>query len=79
MAGKVKLDVSNDGKVTIQGLVQDSEFFLTNQCSNNYKAKVQQLAPSGNFNISFYLPGRVDPRLVTPTIRNTGILEVMVM
>nr|GEY90370.1 cysteine protease XCP1-like [Tanacetum cinerariifolium] len=59
--GKVKLDVRNDGKVMIKGLVQDSEF-LTNRCSNNYKPKVQQLAPSGNFNISFNLPGPVDPR-----------------
>ncbi|PWA36897.1 HSP20-like chaperone [Artemisia annua] len=75
---KVKLDVSNDGKVMIQGLVQDSDF-VTNQCSNNYKPKIQQLAPSGTFNVSFNLPGRVDPRLVTSTIRNTGILEVMVM
>ncbi|XP_024969076.1 increased DNA methylation 3-like [Cynara cardunculus var. scolymus] len=74
----VKLDVRVDGRVEIEGLVQDSDFF-TNHASNKYKPKVQELAPPGNFNVSFNLPGRVDPRLVSPTFRNTGILEVVVM
>lgn len=78
MAGSVKLDVRVDGKVEIGGLMQNSEFFETHD-NNTYKPKVQQLAPSGNFQISFSLPGRVDPRLVSPTFRNTGILEVVVM
>lgn len=78
MAGNLKVDVRVDGKVEIQGIVQDSEFF-NNHTSNKYDPKVQQLAPLGNFNISFSLPGRVDPRLVSPTFRNTGILEVVVM
>ncbi|KVI07530.1 hypothetical protein Ccrd_014108 [Cynara cardunculus var. scolymus] len=76
--GNVKLDVRVDGRVEIEGLVQDSDFF-TNHASNKYKPKVQELAPPGNFNVSFNLPGRVDPRLVSPTFRNTGILEVVVM
>nr|XP_043617330.1 increased DNA methylation 3 [Erigeron canadensis] len=74
----VKLDVRNDGRVEIEGIVQDSEF-VNSHDSNKYRPRVQQLAPLGNFNISFNLPGRVDPRLVSPTFRNTGILEVVIM
>ncbi|XP_076903936.1 increased DNA methylation 3-like [Bidens hawaiensis] len=72
----LKVDVSVDGQVEITGSIQDSEF-MTNH--NKYKPKVQQLAPSGNFCVSFNLPGRVDPRLVSPTFRKTGMLEVVVM
>ncbi|KAI3783775.1 hypothetical protein L1987_42861 [Smallanthus sonchifolius] len=74
----VRLDIRVDGRVEIKGLIQDSEF-INNHVTNKYKPKVQQLAPSGNFHVSFNLPGRVDPRLVSPTFRSSGILEVMVM
>ncbi|XP_071709766.1 increased DNA methylation 3-like [Rutidosis leptorrhynchoides] len=74
----LKVDVHVDGKVEIEGLVQESEF-VNNHTSNLYNPKLQQLAPLGNFNISFNLPGRVDPRLVSPTFKKTGILEVVVM
>lgn len=78
MTGNLKLDIRVDGRVDIKGLVKESEF-INNHATNKYKPRVQQLAPSGNFNISFNLPGQVDPRLVSPTFRNTGILEVVVM
>ncbi|KAL8233150.1 hypothetical protein R6Q57_002928 [Mikania cordata] len=74
----VKLDIHVDGQVEIKGLVRDSEF-ISNHATNKYKSKAQQLAPSGNFKVSFNLPGRVDPRLISPTFRNNGILEVVVM
>ncbi|KAI3807902.1 hypothetical protein L1987_23838 [Smallanthus sonchifolius] len=74
----VKLDIRVDGQVEIKGVNQDSEF-INNHANEKYKPKVQQLSPSRTFNISFNLPGRVDPRLVAPTFRNTGILEVVVM
>ncbi|KAM0061710.1 putative alpha crystallin/Hsp20 domain, HSP20-like chaperone, increased DNA methylation [Helianthus debilis subsp. tardiflorus] len=73
----VKLDIRADGRVEIKGLMQDSQFI--NNHAKKYKPRVQQLAPSGNFNVVFNLPGRVDPRLVSPTFRNSGILEVAVM
>ncbi|KAI3762318.1 hypothetical protein L1987_52743 [Smallanthus sonchifolius] len=74
----VKLDIRVDGQVDIKGVIQDSEF-IKNHANEKYKPKVHQLSPSRTFNISFNLPGRVDPRLVAPTFRNTGILEVVVM
>lgn len=74
----VKLDIRVDGRVEIEGIIQESEF-LNNHSTNKYTPKLQQLPPSGNFHIIFNLPGRVDPRLVSPTFRNTGILEVVVM
>ncbi|KAL7583412.1 increased DNA methylation 3 isoform X1 [Lactuca sativa] len=74
----VKLDIRNDGRVEIEGIIQESEF-INKHSNNKYKPKLQQLPPSGSFNIIFNLPGRVDPRLTVPSFRNTGILEVVIM
>ncbi|KAK9075186.1 hypothetical protein SSX86_003507 [Deinandra increscens subsp. villosa] len=74
----LRLDIQSDGRVEIKGLIRDSEF-INNQTTNKYKPRVQQLPPAGNFSVSFNLPGRVDPRLVSPTFGKSGILEVVVM
>lgn len=78
VAGKLKCNIQRNGKVRIQGAISDEAGMLKGSQST-YQVRVQQICQAGPFSVSFNLPGPVDPRLVMPTFRSDGILEVVVM
>ncbi|OMP00072.1 hypothetical protein CCACVL1_03468, partial [Corchorus capsularis] len=75
---KVKCEIQRDGRVVIQGTITKGTELLQG-CSSICQMKVQQMPTAGPLTISFNLPGPVDPRLMSPTFRPDGILEVMVL
>ncbi|RAL45058.1 unnamed protein product [Cuscuta campestris] len=75
--GNLKCDIQRDGKVHIEGVVTESR--LLRDSPTVYQVNVQELCPPGPFTLSFSLPGPVDPRLCSPTFRQDGILEVVVV
>ncbi|CAH9079837.1 unnamed protein product [Cuscuta europaea] len=77
--GHLKCDIQRDGKVNIEGVITESHQLLRNSSAGLYQVNVQELCPPGPFSVSFSLPGPVDPRLCSPTFRQDGILEVVVV
>ncbi|XP_057495214.1 increased DNA methylation 2-like isoform X1 [Actinidia eriantha] len=71
-------EVENDGKVLIRGVTTTGEMTVYRH-SQVFDMQTQNLSPSGNFSISFKLPGPVDPQQFSGNFGTDGILEGFVM
>nr|XP_027107652.1 increased DNA methylation 2-like isoform X1 [Coffea arabica] len=71
-------EVENDGKVLIKGVATTGEKTV-HKYSQVFEMQSQNLCPSGNFSISFNLPGPVDPRQFSGNFGTDGILEGIAM
>ncbi|CAO2815895.1 unnamed protein product [Amaranthus hypochondriacus] len=74
----LRCEIEHDGKIHLHGVIAGGELDKKNP-QTVFHMKVAQLSPPGPFTISFKLPGPVDPRLFSPTLRSDGILEGVVM
>lgn len=70
--------MENDGKVLISGVTTTGERTIY-KYSQVFEMQSQNLCPSGNFSISFNLPGPVDPHQFSGNFGADGILEGIVM
>lgn len=77
-AGDFSCEVENNGRVSIKGITTDGERVVYRH-SHAFEMQSQNLCPPGHFNISFNLPGPVDPHQFSGNFGTDGILEGMIM
>ncbi|XP_031270289.1 increased DNA methylation 3 isoform X2 [Pistacia vera] len=70
-------EIESNGRVHIQGSTSGGK--AIKKRSRVFHIKLQQLCPSGQFTLSFSLPGPVDPRLFKPNFRPDGIFEGVII
>ncbi|KAG5065898.1 hypothetical protein JHK86_009629 [Glycine max] len=75
---KVNKQVGTNGKVLISGVTTTGENIVS-QYSQVFEMQTHNLCPSGQFSISFQLPGPVDPHQFSGNFGTDGILEGIVM
>lgn len=71
-------EVGTNGKVLISGVTTTGENIVS-QYSQVFEMQTHNLCPSGQFSISFQLPGPVDPHQFSGNFGTDGILEGIVM
>lgn len=77
-AGDFSCEVENNGRVSIKGITTVGERVVYRH-SHAFEMQSQNLCPPGHFNISFNLPGPVDPHQFSGNFGTDGILEGMIM
>ncbi|XP_004231265.1 increased DNA methylation 2 isoform X2 [Solanum lycopersicum] len=70
-------EVEIDGKVLIKGMTTGDR--TVHKYSQVFEMQTQNLCPTGNFTISFKLPGPVDPQAFSGIFGTDGILEGIVL
>ncbi|KAK7391982.1 hypothetical protein VNO78_20408 [Psophocarpus tetragonolobus] len=71
-------EVGVDGKVLISGVTTTGEKTIS-RYSQVFEMQTHNLCPSGQFSVSFQLPGPVDPHQFSGNFGTDGILEGIVM
>ncbi|XP_009334297.2 increased DNA methylation 2 isoform X3 [Pyrus x bretschneideri] len=71
-------EVENEGQVLIRGVAVTGEKTV-HRYSQMFEMQTQNLCPSGQFSISFQLPGPVNPQQFSGNFGTDGILEGIVM
>lgn len=76
-SGEFTCEVEIDGKVLIKGMTTGDR--TVHKYSQVFEMQTQNLCPTGNFTISFKLPGPVDPQAFSGIFGTDGILEGIVL
>lgn len=70
--------MESDGKVFIKGMTTAGDRTVR-KYSQVFEMQTQNLCPTGQFSISFKLPGPVDPQQFSGNFGTDGIFEGIVM
>jgi len=78
VTGVFRCDVGPNGAIVIKGVSETGENMVRRD-NMVFKMQTQNLCPTGDFTISFKLPGPVDPQEFSGIFGTDGILEGIVL